>query len=357
MRIALISTPCVSCPPKTYGGTELIIHQLAEDLVERGHRVVIYATGDSRTRAELRYCYEQALWPPSPLTELQHVAHAYGDILRRAESFDIIHTHSVHALILSKFIGDAPVVHTVHHHREDELSHIYSRHRDAHYIFISERQRSLETPLPRARVIHHGLQPQHYPFVEHSQNYVAFLGRLSACKGPATAIDVARRAGVRLRIAGDVHGEDHAFYEKHLVPRLTQPGVEYLGPVNHAQKVDLLGNARAVLFPIDWEEPFGLVMIEAMLCGTPVVAFARGSVPEIVDEGITGYKVHNADEMLARLDAAARLDRARVRRHAVQRFSAVRMTDEHLAYYRTLRGVRRAEPHRELPAALYGTAR
>src|SRR3990172_1489614 len=353
MRIALLSTPCVSCPPQTYGGTELVVHQLAEGYVKRGHQVVLYATGDSCTSAELRYRYARAVWPPSALSELDHVSYAYHDIRQRKKPFDIIHSHSIPALLISKLLDDSPpIVHTIHHSRDEILSDVYQRHPTIDYIFISNRQRSLEVSLPHATVIHHGLQAERYPFQPAGQDYVAFIGRFAPYKGPLVAIEVARRAGLRLRIAGDVHDVDRAFYEQHLVPRLHTSDIEYLGPANHQQKVELLGHARATLFPISWEEPFGLVMIESMLCGTPVIAFARGSVPEIIDEGVTGYVVHDADEMLMRLDDAARLDRARIRQHAVKRFGIDRMVDEHLAYYHSLINHHRKGTQGELHALI-----
>lgn len=184
MRIALISTPFVACPPANYGGTELIAYQLAEGYIKRGHDVVLYATGDSRTSANLRYRFERAVWPPSPLIEVEHVSHAMHDILRQSRPFDVIHAHSAIALQMARFVPEVPFVYTVHHRREANLTQLYQQHPEASYVFISERQRSLEEPLAQSTVIHHGLPPETYPFSAEPADYLAFLGRFAPYKGP-----------------------------------------------------------------------------------------------------------------------------------------------------------------------------
>lgn len=353
MRIALISTPFVACPPSNYGGTELIVYELAEGLVKRGHQVVLYATGDSRTSAELRYIYPEAVWPPAFLTEMEHVAFCYQDMLKARIPFDIVHAHSVTALQLARLMPATPMVYTVHHKKEEDLSRIYTLHSEAHYVFISDRQQAIEAVLAKSSTIHHGLEPSRYPFNADPGEYFAFLGRFAPYKGLLTAIDVASQAGVTLRIAGQVHDEIE-YYEQQLKPRFSDPGIEYIGSADHAMKVELLSGARALLFPIAWEEPFGLVMIEAMLCGTPVLAFGRGSVPEVVDDGITGFVVRDRDEMLARIHDVHLLDRATVRRHAVRRFGVERMVDDYLRLYQDILADKQ-EPARELQS-VYSTA-
>lgn len=340
MRVALISTPFVACPPANYGGTELIAYQLAEGLVRQGHEVVLYATGDSSTNATLKYRFEQAVWPPSALIECEHVAFALHDIQKQPQSFDIIHAHGAIALQLTRYVPSIPFVYTVHHHRETKFTDLYQRHPEAHYIFISERQRTLEKPLMRSAVIHHGLSPEVYRFSSAPGSYLAFLGRFAPYKGPLAAIAVAREAGIPLRMGGRLHHADLTADEKHFQLTLEQglnlPGIEYLGSLDHARKVELLAGAKALLFPIRWEEPFGLVMIEAMLCGTPVIAFEAGSVPEVIEDGVTGFIVRDQQEMLARLKDLSQLDRVRVREEAVRRFSADRMVEDHIRLYRSI---------------------
>lgn len=335
MRIALISTPFVACPPVNYGGTELIVYELAEGLVERGHEVILYATGDSHTQAELRFFYEQALWPPAFLTEMEHVAFSLQDISKRHPPIDIVHAHSATALQMARFLPDIPMVYTIHHKQEADLSDIYQLHANTHYVLISDRQRQIEAPLQQAVTIHHGLEPGRYRFNDKAGDYLAFLGRFAPYKGPLTAIEVAKRSGLPLRIAGRVHVEMD-YYETQLKPRFSEPGIEYIGVAEHATKVELLSGARALLFPIEWEEPFGLVMIEAMLCGTPVIAFRRGSVPEVVEDGITGFIVDDMDEMVARVQDLHCLDRVQIHQRAVRRFGVDRMVDDYLDLYKRI---------------------
>lgn len=351
MRIALISTPYVACPPASYGGTELIVHQLAEGYVKRGHDVLLYATADSRTSATLKYCFDQPVWPPDPLIGVEHVTFAVQDILKQPGTVDIVHGHGPISLLMAPLLEGLPFVYTVHHRQEDNLSQIYRRHPQTQFVFISERQRALEAPLPRSSVIHHGLSPDVYPFSPAVGDYLAFLGRFAPYKGPLEAITVARQAGLPLRMGGRLHREDlardQAGFLRVLEEGLRQPGVEYLGPVDHPRKVDLLSHARALLFPIRWEEPFGLVMIESMLCGTPVLAFGHGSVPELIEDGVTGFIVRDEAEMLARLQDLPGLDRARIRTEAIRRFSTERMVEDYLALYASVLAKR--ESTHEIP--------
>lgn len=335
MRIALVSTPFVAVPPKDYGGTELIMYQLAEGMVDRGHDVTLFATGDSRTSARLLAIYEHAEWPPDELTELNHLGWALREV--RSGDFDIVHCQQAGALAMSRLLPRPPMVYTLHHARDEALSVFYRNYPWIWYVAISNRQRELEERLPRMITIPHGLDPAPFTGVSRCGDYVCFIGRLSEVKGPHTAIDVAERAGIEIRVAGAIHRDDAdpAFADREVTPRLERAHVRYLGPIGMERKAQLLRNARALLVPITWEEPFGLVMVEAMLAGCPVVAFPRGSVPEIVEPGVTGFIVRDADAMVRviqqRLDD---FDRERCRAHAVRRFGRERMVSAYEAYYR-----------------------
>ena len=342
MRIALISTPFLAVPPKSYGGTELMVYELAEGLVRNGHFVELYATGDSTTSAELRFLYSGAQWPPGPLTDLNHVAWAMQQVVERGR-FDIIHAHSAAALASSRFLPGVPLVYTIHHARDKQLSAFYESYPGVHYVAISEDQRRREIPLPHMDVIHHGLDPAKYDFTSNpTGDYVCFIGRFSRIKGPHIAIDAAQLAGVPIRVAGEVHAPDERWADVELRPRLRQAHVTELGSIGQDAKAPLLSQARALLAPIEWNEPFGLVLIEAMLSGCPVVAFPRGSVPELIEEGVTGFTARSVEQMVELIrpgGAIDTIDRIRCRQRAVERFSAARMVADHIALYARIGGL------------------
>jgi glycosyltransferase involved in cell wall biosynthesis len=328
-------------PPERYGGTELILHELAEGLVNAGHDVVLFATGDSATAAELSWLYRSAVWPPTPLVDLNHVSWALAEVVRRGP-FDVVHAHSAPALAFARLAPELPLVYTIHHARDEELSTYYRSFPDVRYVAISHHQRDLEEPLPRVRVIHHGLDERRYHCLERSAktSYVCFVGRLACVKGPHTAIDVAERAGLPITVAGEVHPPDEAWAADNLRARLGKAHVNFVGPIGLPAKVPLLCGARALLAPIEWDEPFGLILIEAMLSGCPVIAFERGSVPELVEPGITGFVARNADHMAEIIRPGGRLedfDRRRCRERAVRRFSRARMIADHEALYARVR--------------------
>jgi glycosyltransferase involved in cell wall biosynthesis len=336
LRIALVSTPFLAVPPKNYGGTELVIYELAEGLAEAGHEVVLFGTGDSQTSAELRSLYATSQWPPNPLHEQNHVSWALHQV--SLENFDVVHVHSACALAQARLLPDVPIVYTLHHPPLPEFSEYYQSFPNPIYVAISRRQRELEAPLPRCEVIHHGLDANRFQCVEEAEDFVCFVGRYSECKGPHTAIDAARLAGLPIRIAGEVHEPDRTFAEKELVWRLNQPHVTNLGCIGIEQKVPLLRDARALLTPITWEEPFGLILIEAMLSGCPVVSFGQGSAPELIEQGITGYVVNDVAEMTRVIQPGGVLDnfdRRRCQRVARRRFGRERLIADHVRLYRT----------------------
>lgn len=339
MKIAIVSTPFVSVPPADYGGTELVVHQLVEGLSERGHEVVLFATGDSRSRGELRFLYEHAQWPPGIMTDLNHVSWAFQQI--GEEEFDIVHVHSASALAFSRLLPHLPVVYTLHHVRDEKLSAFYRHFRDANYIAISAEQARREEPLPHVDVIHHGLDASVFEWTSTPDDYVCFIGRFAPVKGLPAAVDAAARAGVPIAVAGSTHEVDVEYGEREVAPRLEQSHVRYLGLVNLSQKIPLLREARALLAPIDWDEPFGLVLIEAMLSGCPVVAYPRGSVKELVEPGITGFIVESVSELedvIRRGGPLDSFDRARCRERAVERFDRSRMVEDHERLFRRVSG-------------------
>ncbi|MGE5098650.1 MAG: glycosyltransferase family 4 protein [Deltaproteobacteria bacterium] len=346
MRIAIVSTPFVAVPPRLYGGTELVVHELAEGLTDRGHEVVLFATGDSHTTADLRALYPRAQWPPEMLADLNHVSWAMQEIAN-GERFDIIHAHSAVALACARLLPSTPLVYTLHHERDENLSAFYRHCPHVQYIAISHDQRRREIPLDRIDVIHHGLQPSKYEWTSRGAgDYVCFVGRFSRVKGPHTAIEAAGRAGVPIRIAGEVHPPDEPWAAAELRPRLAERHVSHMGSIGLNEKRPLLRDARALLMPIEWNEPFGLIIIEAMLSGCPVVAFARGSVPELVEHGVTGFVANDVDDMASLIRRGGpidQFDRRRCRDRAVQRFSRDRMVADHAALYeRVLRSAPRS---------------
>ena len=330
VRIALVSTPFVSVPPRGYGGTELVVHELQRGLARAGHDVTLFATGDSEG-PDVRWLHERAAWPPNLEAEVAHARFAAEEIAR--DEFDLVHAHVPSMVAEAGRLG-APVVYTLHHVHEDRLSLLYRRAAGVRFVAISARQAELEPSL-RCHVVHHGLDPERHPLGRGDGGYALFIGRLAWCKAPDVAAYAARAAGVDLVIAGAVHDEptDPRGWKERLERVLAGPGIRRVGNVQGERKFSLIGGARALIMPLRWEEPFGLVMIEAMLCGTPVIAFRRGSTPEVIDDGITGFLVEDAAQMGEALRRVGELDRSACRRRARERFSASRMVRDYLRVY------------------------
>jgi glycosyltransferase involved in cell wall biosynthesis len=338
MRIALLSTCATAVPPKGYGGTELIVYELAKNLTRLGHDVVTYATGDSSPDGELWHLFEKPVWPPLATAELRHCALALRDMEGRSPPFDVVHTNIGASLPLMHDRFELPVVLTIHHDRDPYLTGLFEDAPWAYYVAISHRQAECLTEIEVDAVVHHGLNPEQYQGGEGGGKggYCVFLGRLAREKGPHVAIAAAMRAGVPLTMAGKAHPPDEEYFAAQVKPAIEAAGplVNWIGEVGYPEKVELLHNACAMLFPIDWEEPFGLVMIESMLVGTPVIAFRRGSAPEVVEPGVTGFLVDNEEQMAACLRNIDRIDREACRRRARERWSSMRMARQYEQVYR-----------------------
>lgn len=334
MHVALVSTCALTTPPVAYGGTELVVSELAKGLVELGHEVTLFACEGSKTPARLR-CSGPPVWPPNELAEQRHAGFAWQEIAR-TPSIDVAHVHHAGALPFHA-LTDVPTVATLHHARVDELVTHYRAHPRVAYVAISRRQAELAPELRFAAAIHHGLDVNAYEADNRDFGYLAFLGRFAREKAPHLAIDAARSAGLPIVLGGTAHDVDEAqqYFDKYMEPRLdrAENRADWRGELSHGPKVEMLAHARALLMPIEWEEPFGLVMIEAMLLGTPVIAFARGSAPEVIEEGVTGFLVRDVKEMAERIRQLDRIDRGQCRRRARERWSSKRMASEYAALY------------------------
>lgn len=338
MRIAQVSPLYESVPPRGYGGTERVVSYLTEELIRQGHEVTLFASGDSRTRAELIAPCPRALrTDPDVADPLEYHVLATELVAREAWRFDVIHSHlGVLALPLLRRL---PVPHvTTLHGRLDgrDLPPVWTELRDSPVVSISDHQRRPLPFLDWRATVYHGLPEGLRTFRAEPEDYLLFMGRISPEKRPDRAIEIARRAGLPLKIASKVDPVDRVYFESTIARLMDEPHVESLGEVAGPAKDRLLGGARALLFPIDWPEPFGLVMIEALACGTPVVAWNEGSVPEILTDGVDGFVVESLDEAVRAVERIGSLDRRACRRSFEERFSARRMARDYLELYRGL---------------------
>lgn len=335
MRIAQIAPLYEAVPPKRYGGTERVVSFLTEELVALGHDVTLFASGDSQTSATLVPVRPQALrLDPSVRDPMAPHALMLEQVLRRAHEFDLLHFH-LDYLPFSLFSRqEVPWVTTLHGRLDlPELGPIFDAFPDAPVVSISDSQRA---PLPQAgwaATIHHGLPKDLLTPRDAEPGYLAFLGRIAPEKRPDRAIRIAAEAGLPLKIAAKVDKADAEYYARHIEPLVAQAHVEFIGEICDREKPDFLSGARALLVPIDWPEPFGLVMIEAMSCGTPVIAFSHGSVPEVIDPGRSGFIVHDEVNAVAAVKRLGELSRHKVRACFEERFTARRMAEDHLALY------------------------
>jgi len=338
VKIAQVAPLIESVPPQAYGGTERVVHYLTEGLVARGHDVTLFASGDSHTNADHVAVVKQSLrlskrprdptiWHMRQLMEVRRMSH----------HFDIVHFHTdwFHFPV---WRGSPTPQLTTLHGRLDiaDLRAVYDEFRDMAVVSISDSQR---TPMPSARwveTIYNGTPAGNYHFCDRPGDYLAFLGRITPEKGPEQAIEIAKRLGMPLKMAAKIDPVDREYFADRIEPLLDDPLIDFIGEVDERGKDRLLGGARALLFPIDWPEPFGLVMTEAMACGTPVIAMRRGSVPEIMIDGVTGFIVNSIDQAVAAVQKIGTIDRANCRKHFEQNFTVGRMVDGYIETYQRL---------------------
>jgi glycosyltransferase involved in cell wall biosynthesis len=343
LKIAQIAPLYERVPPKFYGGTERAVCYLTEELVRQGHDVTLFASGDSKTSAKLVRCCDMALrLNPSVKEPLVYHVIMLEELRQRIDAFDVLHFHIdlLHAPLIRAFVDRTL---TTQHGRLDlpDLAPFYAAFPDLPLVAVSHDQRRYLHHANWVGTVHHGLPRDLLCFQPKAGSYLAFLGRIAPEKGPNRAIEIAARSGMPLKIAAKVDPVDQAYWEEQIRPMVeSYSNVEFIGEIAESEKSEFLGKAAALLFPVDWPEPFGLVVIEAMACGTPVIAFRRGSASEIVTDGVSGYIVDTVEEAVAAVQRAVTLDRAKIRAAFERRFTVERMAREYLAIYQDLAAAR-----------------
>lgn len=338
MRIAQVAPLTESVPPRNYGGIERVVHLLTEELVRQGHDVTLFASGDSRTTADHVAVVDESIRLSNGQRDhfIWHTLQV-AEVARMADKFDVIHFHTdIFHYLLWRYI-ETPQVTTLHGRLDiADLEPLYEEFDDVPLVSISNAQR---TPLPQARwvnTVYNGIAVDRFKFSEQLGEYLAFLGRMSPEKGPEEAIEIAKRVGIPLRMAAKVDPVDRDYFDAKVKPLLDDPLIEYLGEVDDEGKSELLAGAKGMLFPINWPEPFGLVMVESMACGTPVIAFRKGSTPEVMKEGVSGFLVDTIDQAVEAVSQLESIDRRACRQYCEDNFSVTRMTAGYLGVYRQL---------------------
>jgi glycosyltransferase involved in cell wall biosynthesis len=352
LKIAQVAPLYESVPPKLYGGTERVVSYLTEELVNQGHEVTLFASGDSVTKARLISPCEQSLRLDAAC--IDHLAHhvlLLEQVSREAPNFDMIHFHVDYMHFPLSRHNHLPNVTTLHGRLDlPDLVPLYKDFREMPLVSISNAQR---IPLPWVNwqaTVYHGLPEDLYELHPGEGRYLAFLGRISPEKGVDVAIEIAKRVGIELRIAAKIDRVDEPYYRETIEPLLDDSRIEFVGEIGEAEKNEFLGNAMALLAPGDWPEPFGLVMIEAMACGTPTVGLGRGSIPEVIDDGKSGFAIQNVDEAVAAVNKIHDLSRRTCRETFTQRFTASRMARDYVEVYHRLleaKGTKSGSPGKE----------
>ncbi len=343
MRIAQVSPLWEKVPPPSYGGVESIVSLLTEELVRRGHEVTLFASGDSTTCAKLESVYPRALRSDKMADKYEIYGKKNIDrVYNQADNFDIIHSHlgceeMVYANIYTKRVK-TPTIQTIHGAFTSHSRQMFAQVGALPLVSISNAQRDQELKLNYTSTIYNGIDPTAYIFQPQRKNppYLAFLGRMSPEKGPHLAIAIAKQSGLPLKMAGKIDVVDKDFFEEQIQPHLDGEQIEYIGETNHEDKVSLLGNALATLFPITWQEPFGLVMIESMVTGTPVIAINLGSAGEVIAEGKTGFVCDTVEDCVQAVEKVKTLNRQDCHNHVLENFTAEKMTDQYEALYQKI---------------------
>jgi len=348
MKIAQVSPPWLPVPPVGYGGTELVVHNVTEELVKRGHEVTLFATGDSKTKAKLEYYYESALGndafkKKNPLTWLLHLHQLFA----HAEDFDIIHNHAQYIGMILADLVKTPSVHTLHgafyqgldapSGEIDEKRAALLRFKNRPFISISNHQRTGLPDLNYVATVYNGIDIAEFRLGTGSGQYLCWLGRVTPSKGLDEAILIARKAGIPLKIAAFVDPIDRPYFEQDIMPLIDGRHIQFVGEIKSKKaKSQFFEDAMAFLFPLRWHEPFGLVMVESMACGTPVIAYKRGSVPEVVVDGKTGFVVETREEMETKIKQIDKIDRRACREHVTKYFTIEKMVDRYERVYRKI---------------------
>src|SRR6516165_8468313 len=348
MRIAQVAPLTEAVPPKLYGGTERVVHWLTEELMALGHDVTLFASGDSKTSARLEASWPRALRLDGAVRDPNALHMMMLErVYQRAGEFDILHFHLDYYPFSVFSRQPTPFVTTLHGRLDlPEHQPVFDTFSHIPHVSISNAQRR---PLPQAnwvRTVHHGLPENLLKPEPIKPSYFAFLGRIAPEKGVDRAIRIAQHCGAPLKVAAKVDSVDREYFEEQILPMMKSAHVDYIGEITDTHKSEFLSGALALLVPIDWPEPFGLVMIEAMACGTPVIAFNRGSAPEVIEDGLTGFVVEDVNGAIGAVDRLSHLSRAAIRRRFEQRFTARRMAQDYLAVYRSM--VDRLAPHLRL---------
>jgi glycosyltransferase involved in cell wall biosynthesis len=343
MRIAQVAPLWEQVPPPAYGGTELVVSLLTEELVNRGHDVTLFASGDSTTQAKLESVHPRALRLDNSVKDPNiYDMLNMSQVYEQADKFDIIHSHVGCVALPYTNLVKTPTVHTLHGIFTTDNKKLFTHVRQQPFISISNSQRDQSLGLNYVATVYNGIAPNTYNFYPQPENspYLAFLGRMSPEKGAHLAIEIAQRSGWHLKMAGKVDSVDLEYFEQKIRPHIDGTQIEFLGEANHQQKSVLMGGAVATLFPITWKEPFGLVMIESMVTGTPVIAMNLGSASEVIASGVSGFLCQNVDECIDAIAKAAQLNRHACRDHVLINFTAKRMANGYEAVYQKILGLR-----------------